>query len=93
MEAKSEAFQLLQRALATAQREGEFPDWLATDIQAILRQPENYPGKEFLVRTLTAQIRDYDPYAGSGCFSDSCGIGDLERTLSQLGIDHQEEIN
>ncbi len=93
METVPEVFKQLQQALDAAQQEGDFPDWLAADIQTILSQPQNYPDKEALISTLTEQIGDYDPYAGCGCFSDSCGISDLERTLKQLEIDQQEEIN
>lgn len=84
MKSVQNIFELLQRALDAARQEGDFPDWLTADIQAIVNQSENYRGKEDLVRTLTGQIHDYDPYAGCGCFSDSCGISDLERTLKQL---------
>lgn len=84
METVPEVFHQLQRALDTAQQEGDFPDWLAADIQAILSQSERYSDKEILISTLTAQIGDYDPFAGCGCFSDSCGISDLERTINQL---------
>lgn len=77
-------FEQLQQALDAARREEDFPVWLATEIQAIVGQPEDYEGRASLIRILTGQIRNYDPYAGCGCFSDSCGISDLERTLKQL---------
>jgi hypothetical protein len=92
MEMVPEVFKQLQQALETAQQEGDFPDWLALVIQTIVRRSGSYAGRECLIRILIGQIRDYDPYAGCGCFSDSCGISDLERTLNQLGRDRQEEI-
>lgn len=84
METVSDVFKQLQRTLGTAQQKGDFPDWLAADIQTILSQSEKYSDQKVLISTLAAQIGDYDPFAGCGCFSDSCGISDLERTLKQL---------
>ena len=77
-------FEELRQELASQVAEGEFPEWLCAEIQAIADNPSRYLEQPQLVATLLEQVRGYDPYAGAGCFSASYGIDDIQRTLKKL---------
>ena len=64
--------------------EGELPSWLLAEVLTIADDPERYGEADPLIEILIGQIRDYDPYAGAGCFSDSVGISMIEATLCQI---------
>lgn len=63
---------------------GDFPAWLLADVLAIADDPEKYGEAIPLVETLIAQIRDYDPFAGTGCFDTSVGIEQIQATIRHL---------
>lgn len=63
---------------------GDFPAWLLADVLAIADNPETYKDAISLVEDLTAQIRDYDPFAGTGCFDASVGIEQVQATIRRL---------
>lgn len=64
--------------------EGDFPAWLLADVLAIASDPERYGEAIPLVETLIAQIREYDPFAGTGCFDMSVGIEQIQATIRHL---------
>jgi hypothetical protein len=73
------------RAVALKQSmEGEFPVWLLADVLTIVDNPECYADKVHLVEILIAQIGDYDPYAGAGCFGTSVDAGMIQATIHQI---------
>ena len=73
------------RAVALKQsKDGEFPVWLLADILEIADAPDSFADKVHLVEILIAQIGDYDPYAGAGCFGTSVGAGAIQATLHQI---------
>jgi len=63
---------------------GEFPSWLLADVLGIADAPDRYGSSTPLIETLIAQIKDYDPYAGAGCFDTSVGIGAIQATIRQI---------
>ena len=73
------------RAVALQQsRDGEFPIWLLADILEIADNPGRYADKVHLVEILIAQVGEYDPYAGAGCFDTSVGSGTIQSTIHQI---------
>ena len=64
--------------------EGEFPTWLLADVMVIADGPESYADKAHLVEVLIAQIRNFDPYAGTGCFDTSVGADTIRTIIRQL---------
>jgi hypothetical protein len=77
-------FEELRQAVLLQHEEGDLPEWLLADILEVADSPDRYADRVQLVQHLINQVRDYDPYAGAGCFSDSCGLEDIRRTLRQL---------
>ena len=70
------------RAVALQQsKDGEFPVWLLADILEIADNPGRYVDKVRLIEILIAQVGDYDPYAGTGCFDTSVGSGTIQSTI------------
>lgn len=78
-------FDDLKQSALLQHAQGDFPDWLLADVLEVADNPDCFAGKENLVETLVKQIREYDPYAGSGCFDTSFGVEDIRRTLRHLG--------
>ncbi|BBA69906.1 GSU3529 family protein [Geobacter sulfurreducens] len=66
--------------------EGEFPEWLLADVLGITDDPERYGDRTHLVETLVSQIREYDPFAGAGCFGTAVGIEEIRATLRHLTL-------
>ena len=63
---------------------GDFPAWLLGDVLGIADNPERYRDTSTLIETLIAQIKDYDPFAGTGCFDDSVGIEQVQATIRRI---------
>jgi len=86
-------FDELRQEILHQQEQGDFPEWIVADILAIAGRPELYMHREEHVRALIDQIRGYDPYAGAGCFSTSCNLETIRRTLHRLSpfFDHASE--
>ena len=78
-------FDDLKQAALLQHEQGDFPSWLLVDVLDVANNPDRYEGKEHLVEMLLRQVREYDPYAGSGCFDTSSGAEDIRRMLRQLG--------
>ena len=62
----------------------EFPTWLMADVIVIASNPEQYANKSDLVNTLITQIKNYDPYAGAGCFDTSVGAETIGATIRKI---------
>lgn len=77
-------FEELRQAALLEHEEGDLPEWLLADILEVVDSPSRYADREQLVQQVIDQVRGYDPYAGSGCFSTSFGPEDIRRTLRQL---------
>jgi hypothetical protein len=43
------------------------------EVMVMVEDPERYADKAHLVEMLIAQIGNFDPYAGAGCFDTSVG--------------------
>lgn len=77
-------FEELRQAVLLNHEEGDLPEWLLADLLEVADSPEHYADRQQLVQHLIEQVRDYDPYAGAGCFSDACSLDDIRRTLRRL---------
>uniref|UniRef100_A0A831UC78 Uncharacterized protein n=1 Tax=Geobacter metallireducens TaxID=28232 RepID=A0A831UC78_GEOME len=77
-------FEELRTVAVRQNQEGDFPDWLLSDVLAIADDPGKHGESLPLVETLIAQIRDYDPFAGTGCFDTSVGIEQIRATIRRL---------
>ncbi|HBG06383.1 MAG: hypothetical protein A2075_00235 [Geobacteraceae bacterium GWC2_58_44] len=83
-----ELFTKLRDVALRENESGEFPSWLLAEVMVIAEQPERYADRGHLVRMLIAQIADFDPYAGTGCFNSSVGAGTIRATISQIIAEH-----
>lgn len=64
--------------------DAELPDDLLAKILEMTSNPKNLEGKEAVVTKLVNQLRDFDLYAGTGCFSEACSVKDITETLRSL---------
>lgn len=78
-------FEELKAAAASRNEEGDFPDWLLAGVLEVANSPDLHSDHLGLVELLLAQVRDYDAYAGAGCFDASVTAGTIERTLRLIG--------
>jgi len=74
----------LRRAARQQHEEGDLPEDLLGEILETLDKVETDTVDDQLLQQLIEQIRDYDSYAGAGCFSTSFGPEDIRRTLKKL---------
>ena len=65
-------------------QEAELPDALLAEILEISKEPLLLQEQDTLVRRLLGQLHNFDLYAGAGCFSDSCGVKEINDTLKLL---------
>jgi len=77
-------YEELMLAALQQNREGEFPDWLMTDIFVITADLERYADRSHLVEGLIMQINHFDPYAGTGCFDTSVGVETIRSTIHKI---------
>ena len=77
-------FEELGKLAAQLNDEGEFPTWLPRDIMAIADAPDRYEDQGQLVETLIGQIRDFDPYAGVGCFATTISAESIAATIRKI---------
>ena len=77
-------FEELRAVSLKQSKDGEFPVWLLAEILGIADASDRYADKIHLVKNLIAQVGDYDPYAGAGCFGTSVGAGTIQATLHQI---------
>lgn len=74
----------LRQTAIEQNNDAELPDNLLADIFEIIASPQRLEGKEELVTKLISQLRNFDLYAGTGCFSESCSVKDISDTLQTL---------
>ena len=76
------------RTIATQQYlTGEFPSWLLAEVIAVAEHPDRYQDSLPLIETLIEQIREYDPFAGMGCFNaESVGIESIRSTIRKIRL-------
>jgi hypothetical protein len=79
-----ELFENLRAVALQQSRDGEFPVWLLAHILEISDNPGRYADQVHLVGILIAQVGDYDPYAGAGCFDTSVGPETIQSTIRQI---------
>ena len=77
-------FEELRELLLQERNQDEFPTWLMVNAVAIASDPERYADKVDLVEILITQIRNFDPYAGVGCFDTSVGAETIETTIRKI---------
>jgi len=64
-------------------QEAELPDSLLSEIIRITEKPDLL-GHEADFRKLIAQLRNFDLYAGAGCFSEACGVKEISETVKLI---------
>jgi hypothetical protein len=77
-------FEELHHEVLHLHENDDFPEWLIPDILRIAENPGQFSSRERSVKTLLMQVRDFDPSAGAGCFSESFSLEDIKRTLQLL---------
>ncbi len=77
-------FEELRAILLLQSEEGEFPTWLTADVMVIAGDPERFMDKSHLIGTPIAQIRDFDPYAGAGCFAIAVSAETIQATIRTI---------
>lgn len=71
--------------IATRQCEdGDFPTWLLAEVMIIANNQDLYGDRVQLIETLTAQISNFDLFAGTGCFDTAVGTETIRSTIRQI---------
>jgi len=73
----------LQAVACEQNRDAELPDSLLAEILA-LTETVALPEHEPELRKLIAQLRNFEMYAGTGCFSETCSVKDISETLKRI---------
>lgn len=73
----------LRHVAAEQNQDAELPDNLLSEILTLAESP-GVLEHEADLRKLIAQLRNFDLYAGAGCFSESCGIREITETVQQI---------
>lgn len=79
-----DVFQMLRTVALQQNLSGDFPSWLMAEVMAIAERPERYAGKTDLIQRLITQVREYDAYAGTGCFDTGVSATTIQTTLRQI---------
>lgn len=70
------------RAVAVQQsEEADFPLWLLQQVLELADNPELYSDAHGTVELLLSQLKDFDAFAGAGCFDTSVSADTIGRTL------------
>jgi len=77
-------FEELRGAAVQQNEEAEFPSWLLADVLDIANRPDSYADRIHLVELLLAQIRNFDSYAGTGCFDSSVSADTISGTIRRI---------
>lgn len=77
-------FEELRAAAVEKSEDGDFPDWLLAEVLAVADSADAYAAQQESVELLIAQVRDYDTYAGAGCFDWSVTAETIKRTLQLI---------
>lgn len=73
----------LQAVACEQNRDAELPDSLLAEILAVA-ETAALPEHEPELRKLIGQLRNFDLYAGTGCFSETCSVKDISETLKRI---------
>lgn len=77
-------FEQLRVSVVQQSEAADFPSWLLADVLAIAGDPESYADRSHLVESLLVQVRNFDSYAGTGCFDTSVGAETIARTIRMI---------
>jgi hypothetical protein len=73
----------LRHVAAEQNQDAELPDSLLSEIRT-LTESTGVLEHEADLRKLIGQLRNFDLYAGTGCFSESCSVKDISETLKLI---------
>jgi len=73
----------LRQVAVEQNQEAELPDSLLSEILTLIERP-GVLAYEAELKKLIGQLRNFDLYAGAGCFSESCGIREITETIQQI---------
>lgn len=73
----------LRQVAVEQNQDAELPDNLLSEILTLVERP-GVLAYEAELRKLIGQLRNFDLYAGAGCFSESCGIREITETIQQI---------
>jgi len=73
----------LRQVAAEQNQDAELPDSLLSEILTLVERP-GVLEHEADLRKLIAQLRNFDLYAGTGCFSETCSVKDISETLKHI---------
>jgi len=73
----------LRHVAAEQNQDAELPDSLLSEIRT-LTESTGVLEHEADLRKLIGQLRNFDLYAGTGCFSESCSVQDISETLKLI---------
>ena len=77
-------FAKLRSTALKQSEENDFPSWLIADVITIASNPERYANYSDLVEELITQIKNYDSYAGAGCFDISVSAETIGATIHRI---------
>ncbi len=77
-------FDRLKSALETAQAEQDLPDFLAEQIHAVLRRPDDFQGREEDLEDLVDKVTTYDTYGQTGYLGMGANNVILQKALERL---------
>lgn len=80
-------FERLLRIALLQHEANDFPAHLLCEVEGVFADAGALTGREALVEKLATQIENFDPYAGTGCFDDSCSAAAIAMTLKRLRED------
>ena len=73
----------LRQVAVEQNQDAELPDSLLSEILTLVERP-GVLACEAELKKLIGQLRNFDLYAGAGCFSESCGIREITETVQQI---------
>ena len=79
-------FEELKQIARREHEHGDLPSWLLTEILTVVDDLALCSEKEERIRALITQIQNYDPYAGAGCFSSSCSLENIRKTVRRRAL-------
>lgn len=73
----------LRQVAIEQNQDAELPDSLLSEILTFVEKA-GVRACEADLKKLIGQLRNFDLYAGTGCFSESCGIREITETIQQI---------
>jgi len=77
-------FENLKRAMETAQKDQDLPDFLAAEILSIIENRERFKDRIVEIEDLVEQVTLYDTYGQTGYLGMGVSNFILEKTLQRL---------